>query len=189
MSQSLGEGAYGLLIPFVFIYLSCSERWGLSGPRNRPSLFGPVSHGSSAPPLPSGAALRLIVRSISITADQSGDFCLRRSPKELFNSSYKVHAKRLSVPPTPTPTQPPASHYRMVLAKPGQVQAGVCVLVERWLTSRRSAGSHGPPCGPRHLYSAAEIPPEGAKSSFWSPKVKANVSSKVCALAHFLMLC
>lgn len=32
-------------------------------------------------------------------------------------------------------------------------------------------------------------PPEGAKSSFWSPKVNANVSSKVCALAHFLMLC
>lgn len=178
MSQSLGEGAYGLLIPFVFIYLSCSERWGLSGPRNRPSLFGPVSHGSSAPPLPSGAALRLIVRSISITADQSGDFCLRRSPKELFNSSYKVHAKRLSVPPHPHPHPAPSltlpDGLSQTWAGSGRrLRVGGTLAYEQKVS--RVPRSAVPLLCSRN-------PPEGAKSSFWSPKVNANVSSKVCAL-------
>lgn len=44
------RGRIWLLIPFVFIYLSCLKRWGLSGPRNRPSLFGLVSHGYGPPP-------------------------------------------------------------------------------------------------------------------------------------------
>lgn len=94
----MAGGRIWLLIPFVFIYLSCLKRWGLSGPRNRPSLFGLASHGYTPPPLSSPAApcsgsdLGVIVRSISITADQSGAFC---PPQELLKAPYKVHTKGL----------------------------------------------------------------------------------------------
>lgn len=45
-----------------------------------------------------GADLGVIVRSISITADQSGAFC---PPKELLEAPDKVHTK--GPPPSPEP--------------------------------------------------------------------------------------
>lgn len=50
--QAFSVGVYGFLFHlYLFIYLAW-RGWGLSGPRNRESLFGLVSHGYSPPPPP-----------------------------------------------------------------------------------------------------------------------------------------
>lgn len=48
--QGFSVGVYGFSFSFIFIYLSCLKKWGKSGPRNRQSLFGLVSHGYKPPP-------------------------------------------------------------------------------------------------------------------------------------------
>lgn len=92
--RAFSVGVYGFLFHlYLFIYLAW-RGGGLSGPRNRESLFGLVSHGYRPPSFPSsssssappafypaphsqshwiclGADLRVIVHGISITIDQS----------------------------------------------------------------------------------------------------------------------
>lgn len=81
----------------IYLFILLAQGWGLSGPRNRESLFGLVSHGYGPPSSPPsllclpppasypapysgsrwiclGADLGVIVHGISITMDQSMSF-------------------------------------------------------------------------------------------------------------------